>query len=113
MLRSLGHDIVTAGSCREGMDAVRREAFDLVLSDVVLPDGTQGRDFAYEAKALQPGLKVIFMSGYPAHAADPDVLEAAEDLFLRKPFKKAQLAEAINAALEQSARPKDGLRSAS
>ena len=42
---------------------------DLVLSDVILPGGVSGLEFAEELRLSMPELPVIFMSGYPAESA--------------------------------------------
>ena len=64
MLSDLGYQVAEAG------DAVAAKAlldegqrFDLVLSDVVLPGGISGPDFALEAAADDPDLRFVFMSG--------------------------------------------------
>ncbi len=74
---------------------------DLVLSDVVLPGGTSGPEFAEEIRTTYPGLKIIFMSGYPAEATKHDGFPGAttDQVLLNKPFLKRQLAKAIRDAL--------------
>ena len=74
------------------------EAIDLLLTDVVLPNGVSGLDLARDARRLQQDLKIVMMSGYvrdPESQADavPDVA------FLGKPFRQAELANAIAEAL--------------
>jgi len=63
---------------------------DLLVTDIVLPL-TDGHAVAHEAKALRPGLKVLFISGYTEH---PVLLKNGDHdgAFLRKPFTKAALA---------------------
>jgi PAS domain S-box-containing protein len=73
---------------------------DLVLSDVVLPGGTSGPEFAEEACAAYPGLKIIFMSGYPADAAKRDGFLGSDKVLLNKPFSRRQLAKALRDALD-------------
>ena len=71
----------------------------LVLSDVVLPGGTNGPEFAEEARARDPDLKVIFMSGYPAEAARRNGFLGSDKVLLNKPFQRRQLAMAVRDAL--------------
>ncbi len=73
--------------------------FDLLLSDVVLPGGTSGPDFARELRWSEPGLKVIFMSGYPDDAAIGGGLLDPGSVLLNKPFYLRQLATAMREAL--------------
>ncbi len=72
---------------------------DLVLSDVVLPGGISGPEFAETASALYPDLKVIFMSGYPVEAAKRSGTLGADKVLLNKPFQIQQLAVALREAL--------------
>ena len=72
---------------------------DLVLSDVVLPGGASGPEFAEEAHKTHPYLKVIFMSGYPAEAARRNGFLDSGRVLLNKPFEKHELAKAIRDAL--------------
>jgi len=76
------------------------QAVDLVLSDVVLPGGTSGPEFAAEARAAHPGLKIIFMSGYPAEAAKRNGFVGSDSVLLNKPFRKLELARALRDALD-------------
>ncbi len=74
--------------------------FDLILSDVVLPGGVSGPDFAEAARARNPNIKIIFMSGYPAVAARRNGFIGSDGILLNKPFRRRQLAEAIRKMLE-------------
>ena len=98
MLERLGYRVravMDADSARDLLGQV-----DLVLSDVVLPGRTSGPELAAEARAEIPGLKFIFMSGYPADAANRhDSLEPGFVL-LNKPFDVGTLAKVLRAALD-------------
>jgi len=61
---------------------------DLLLIDVILP-GSNGLDFAIEARAGYPALKIIFMTGL-VHQS-PKVLRSGLGPLLRKPFTSDQL----------------------
>jgi len=70
MLEGLDYQTI-AVSDAAGAEQVLEGAtkIDLVLSDVVLPGGMSGPEFAHDARTRNPGLRFIFMSGYPAKAA--------------------------------------------
>ena len=76
--------------------------FDLVLSDVVLPGGTSGPEFAEEACRLRPGLRFVFMSGYPATAGKGDGALHSDQTLLAKPFRRHQLACTLHSALHSN-----------
>ena len=71
---------------------------DLLLTDIVMPGGL-GTELYSELLALDPELKVLFMSGYPDRGAFQlsDLPEGAT--FLRKPFSPTKLAELVRSIL--------------
>jgi two-component system, cell cycle sensor histidine kinase and response regulator CckA len=92
--------ILEAGS---GVEALRLwdeqgEAVDLLLTDMVMPEGMSGRDLAEQLKRRKPGLKIIYSSGYSAEILGSDfALQGA--LFLPKPYNPSQLAELVRQCL--------------
>ena len=74
---------------------------DLLLTDVVMP-GMSGPHLVDEIAAIQPGMKVLFMSGYPEPAYEGGETLEAEQPLLRKPFKQPELARMIREVLEHS-----------
>lgn len=88
LLRTLGCRVTAAEDAEGAMDALTSGApIDLMITDIGLPHGLDGRALAEAAHALRPGLKTLFTSGYGAEAADN---------FLPKPFGRAALSAAIH-----------------
>jgi len=81
MLRKAGYHVVPACSGSEAIAAARRETFDILLTDMVMP-GMSGRDLARELVQEHPQLRVMFMSGYHASTPLPDWQ------FVAKPFDR-------------------------
>jgi CheY-like chemotaxis protein len=84
-----------------GVEALRRlgqdAAFDLVLSDIVMPGGVSGVDLARRMKAIHPGLPVVLATGYSGETLDdPDEADAWP--ILRKPFRAEQLSAVVRQA---------------
>jgi signal transduction histidine kinase/CheY-like chemotaxis protein len=102
MLVELGYVVITAPSAREAVEALESQAVDIILSDVVLPGGTSGPKFIAEARVGRPGLKVVFMSGYPADAIGEGKTLRIEDVLIQKPFNMRDLAHALHEALKQT-----------
>ncbi|HVS85881.1 MAG TPA: ATP-binding protein [Gaiellaceae bacterium] len=76
---------------------------DVLVSDLVLP-GRNGVQVANAARAIRPGLPVVFVSGYPRETlAQRDVPLGTE--VLPKPFSGDELAERIESVLASAARP--------
>ncbi|MCJ7839300.1 MAG: response regulator, partial [Burkholderiales bacterium] len=96
MLESLGYKVIDVGDVAGADDVLAGDKpVDLVLSDVVLPGGTSGPQFAERARANYPGLKIVFMSGYPAEAAMRNGFLRPDDVLLNKPFELRQLANTL------------------
>ncbi len=73
---------------------------NLLLTDVVLPGGMNGRELAPEVERRAPGISVLYMSGYTEDAiAHHGRLEADAEL-LQKPFRRADLARAVRRVLD-------------
>lgn len=100
MLGNLGYTVITAGNPEEAIDLFREHgsAINLVMTDVIMP-GMNGSELCDALKAIRPGLRVLYMSGYTADAIlhrgiiDPGIH------FLQKPFPLSDLARAVRAAL--------------
>ncbi len=100
MLRGLGYRVIEAADAAAAQKVLAAgEAVDLVLSDVILSGGTSGPEFAEQARAVYPDLKIIFMSGYPAEAAKRSGVLGADQVLLNKPFRMHALAKALRQAL--------------
>lgn len=75
---------------------------DLLLTDVGLPGGLNGRQVADAGRQLRPGLRVLFVTGYAANAAvGAGQLEAGMEV-MTKPFQAAELARRVQAILAPS-----------
>lgn len=72
----------------------------LLLSDVVLP-GMNGRDLAQTLRALHPGLRVLFMSGYTADILTRNGVVDDHVHFIPKPFSKEELTAKVRQALAE------------
>jgi CheY-like chemotaxis protein len=86
-------------SAADGDEAVRAveggAAFDLLLTDVVLPGGMNGRRVAERISELLPGVKVLFMSGYTENAVVHQGRLDADVQLLNKPFRRQDLARKL------------------
>lgn len=99
-LTSRGYEVEVASSGLEALE-VMREAdgrFDLVVSDVVMPE-MDGPSLLRELRKTQPDLKIIFVSGYAEDAFKKNLPEGEVFAFLPKPFSLKQLATAVKETL--------------
>jgi len=75
---------------------------ELLLTDMVMPDGMSGRQLAERLKADNPSLKVLYTSGYSTDLLGKD-LGLEEGLnFLQKPYPPSKLVETVKRSLGMS-----------
>ncbi len=102
-LRSMGYDVLPVDNAVKALGMLPDEPdVDLLLTDVVLPGGLYGDQLAVQARALRPGLKVLFMSGYPKNAMDHLGQLGIDAPVLRKPFRNQELAVQLRQLLDQT-----------
>jgi PAS domain S-box-containing protein len=99
-LERMGHRVLTA---RTGAEAVRQwdsvgGRIDVLVTDIVMPDGMSGWDLARDLRRLRPDLRVICMSGYSAGVSRPGGSDTEQFTFLQKPFSLADLADAMRSS---------------
>ena len=101
LLRNLGYAVLEAGDPVEALAlaGASRPPLDLLLTDVVMPV-MNGRCLARELQALQPGLPVIYMSGYSPETLFGEGLLEEGTPFLAKPFQYEELASRVRIALD-------------
>ena len=100
MLTKLGYEVMTADTPTQAIDLAEeyRNSLALLITDVVMPE-MNGRDLAGRITALNPGLKILFMSGYTANViAHHGILDQGID-FIQKPFSKEDLAAKVRDVL--------------
>ena len=69
LLQDAGYRVLEAGDGAEGLKILQSETrIDLMISDVGLPGGMNGRQVADAGRILRPGLKVLFITGYAENA---------------------------------------------
>jgi CheY-like chemotaxis protein len=91
-LDAWGHVPVVARNGREGLELADREAFDLVISDLRMPE-LSGREFYEELARRHPGLaaRLIFSTGDTVRGDTLAFLESLDRPYLHKPFSLAEL----------------------
>jgi signal transduction histidine kinase/ActR/RegA family two-component response regulator len=105
LLTELSYSVLAA---RSGAEALARlqggERIDVLFTDVVLPEGMNGRALALEASALRPALPVLFTTGYARNAIIHDGRLDPGVHFLAKPYTQEEIAQKLRAALDAPAK---------
>jgi DNA-binding response OmpR family regulator len=101
MLRHAGYEVVTASNGIAGIKEFRAAAFDLVITDVIMPE-KEGLETISDLRREFPNVKIIAMSG-GGKFLKLDLLQVAQRLgaqrTLNKPFNQMELLETIKEVL--------------
>jgi len=98
-LEDLGYEPVSCSGGAEAMRLFAAEDFDLVISDVVMPE-MSGPELIRELRARRPDIAVLFVTGFVGEGETDDLV--GHEL-LRKPFTVAALAAAVAGSLSRGA----------
>ena len=100
-LESLGYTTMSAGSADEALTLLNQGTSpDLLLTDVIMPGGMNGRQLAQEAIKRLPSIKVLFTSGYTESALIHQGRLASGVILLPKPYRRQELARLVRLALD-------------
>ncbi len=100
-LEDLDYDPVSCASGAEAIELFKTRPFDLVISDVIMPEMTGPELIRHLKETQDREFAVLFVTGYVGEAEDADDLIGGE--LLRKPFTVGALASAVSAALARVA----------
>jgi len=103
ILKDCGYHVFEARSGVEALEVWKRQRgdIDLVVTDVVMPEGMSGMELAQKLLPVQPSLKIIFASGYSMDELDTDFIRQGHALFLQKPYTHVTLAKAVRDCLDK------------
>ena len=77
----------------------RKNDIDLILTDMMMPEGVSGRDLAQRALHDRPEMRVIYTSGYSLDVVSPDFSVKEGTNFLQKPYDPEMLAQVVRDCL--------------
>ena len=97
-LERAGHSVVDCENGDDAIDALDQGPWDLLLTDIVMP-GADGIEVARVAAARQPGIRIMFITGFAAVALNPDSKAPKDAKVLSKPFHLRDLVDEVNKML--------------
>jgi len=100
VLQPQGFTVETAENFQEGLQRIQDQTFDLVLLDVMLPDG-KGIDLLPPIQERDPETVAIIITGYATVELAVDTIKNGAYNFISKPFTADQLLLTVNQGLEK------------
>jgi len=98
ILTAFGHRAVKALSGPEALEALSRQAFDVVLTDISMP-GLNGKELLDKMVELYPGTTVIVVSGHSDQGQAESLLSHGAFDYLLKPFRLEVVEESVKRAV--------------
>ncbi|MCI0756102.1 hybrid sensor histidine kinase/response regulator [Teichococcus vastitatis] len=106
VLHDLGYTILEAGDSEGGLRLLQSDvSIDLLVTDVGLPGGMNGRQMADAARSVRPGLRVLFITGYAPNDDISRIQMEPGMHVLSKPFALEALTTQIASILSEERRP--------
>lgn len=100
ILKDLGYRVVCANCAEAGLELIRNgTAVDLLFTDVIMPGAMRSPEMVRHARAILPGLAVLYTSGYAQDAIVHDGRLDPGVQLLSKPYSREQLAGRIRRML--------------
>ena len=94
-LERAGHQVIDCENGDDAIDALEQGPYDLLLTDIVMP-GADGIEVARVAAARQPGLRIMFITGFAAVALNPSSAAPKQAKVLSKPFHLKDLVSEVD-----------------
>lgn len=93
-LKRAGHEVQPHEDGDSALEALEREVFDLLLTDIVMP-GLDGIELAKRGAELDPAMKIVFITGFAAVALSSSAQTPAGAKVLSKPFHLREIVDEV------------------
>ena len=111
-LRKRGYEVIQAANGPEAIEVWKKSPgkVDLLLTDMVMPNGMSGGELAKDLMTRNPNLKIIYTSGYSPEILKQDSILAQGINFLPKPYDLPALLKAVRLCLDGGKLPQYEVR---
>jgi two-component system cell cycle sensor histidine kinase/response regulator CckA len=100
LLDRLGYDVNVVKSGEEALDILREHPQDLLILDMIMPDGIDGTETLRRALEINPSQKAIIVSGFAENQRVQEALLLGASEFIRKPLTFKTIAQAVRRVLD-------------
>jgi PAS domain S-box-containing protein len=107
LLEKAGYTITVAAAGQEALERAAADASDVLLTDILMPGGMNGREVARAVRKQQPSIAVLYMTGHSDDVLENVGIDEDEDeaLVVRKPFTEGELLRAVRLAITRTPEP--------
>jgi CheY-like chemotaxis protein len=103
VLHEYGYSVLAASSGSEALEVVAEQAqqVQLMITDVIMPGGLNGKQLADRMADIRPGIKILYISGYADGSLFPREREIGRIHLLEKPFSPLALIQKVRELLDE------------
>ncbi len=105
LLEKLGYSVEEASSGSEALEKLADKEYDLLVLDMIMPNGIDGTETFRKARGLHPSQKAVIVSGFAESGRVEAAIELGAGGFVRKPLTLKSLALAVRQELDRRAAP--------
>lgn len=102
VLARAGHQVTLVDNPEQGLQAITQGGFDLLITDKNLP-GTDGLEVLRQARARQPKMQAIMVTGFPTSQTETHARELGVFSYVTKPFGVHDILDICDAAIRAGA----------
>lgn len=102
LLRREGHEIEVASTARQALDALAQRSFQLVLTDLSLPEGMSGLDLLQRVREQHDGTPVVLITAYGSEQVARDAVAGGAFDYVPKPFNNDEIRAVVRRALSSA-----------
>lgn len=95
VLGDMGCEVVTANDPIVGLNEVKNNEFDLIISDLRMPTKT-GADITADILKIRPNARILILTAYPTDPLAKKALDVGALSLLKKPFEVAKILDFLN-----------------
>ncbi|MGD9976000.1 MAG: response regulator, partial [Desulfatirhabdiaceae bacterium] len=99
MLEACGYNVSTVNSGEEAVSYLQNQRVDIVLIDMLMEPGINGRETYEHILQIHPGQKAIIASGFAENSEVRKTLSLGASVFIKKPYSMADIAKAVKDVL--------------
>lgn len=101
IFRREGWRVLTAPSGEAGLDLLRNERINVVVTDLMMPGGMTGTDLLRAARTVAPETEVVLMTAYGSVEAAVEAMKEGAYDFVTKPLKRMSIVKTVRQALDR------------
>ncbi len=105
LLTKLGYTADSAVSGEEALNMLKKNKYDIMVLDMIMPGGIDGTDTYERALEIDPDIKAVLVSGYAENKRVEEAIHLGAGMFLRKPVTLRTLGSAVRKILDSPKQP--------